>query len=158
VVTGNLGSDIAESARVVHALLKARAAAFGITDAIEKDLHIHVVDTEVTTDGRSAGIAIALASLSALEQRPLCEGLAASGEITLHGAIRPVAGIHEKLVAAYLHGITKVLMPRKNLFDVRGLASDATSRLELHFVDTLEEALEHAFFRQARKNPAANLV
>ena len=143
--TGNVGKQGSEAARVAHTVLKSRAAELGLTAAIAtRDLHIHFTDTELAKDGASAGIALALAGLSALLGRPLPPGMAASGEITLQGAIKPVAGLHEKVVAAYLGDCTIVLLPRKNLFDARSLPVEATRRLDIRFVDTLGEAAAQA--------------
>jgi ATP-dependent Lon protease len=145
VLTGNVGKTGQEAARVAHACLKARATALGIEAAsLSRDLHLHYVDTEFEKDGPSAGVALALAGYAALSGRALHPSLAASGEITLHGAVRSVGGLHEKLVAAYLAGVARVILPRKNLLDVRALPQEVLGRLTLFYVDSLTEALDHA--------------
>ncbi|MGH7488845.1 MAG: lipid II flippase MurJ, partial [bacterium] len=65
--------------------------------------------------------ALVLAGVLADQQRPVRAGLAATGEITIHGEIKPVGGIHEKIVAAHLAGFRTVLMPRRNLKEARAL-------------------------------------
>ena len=117
LLTGNVARVGKEATQVAHSCLKARAAELGIERAVvERDLHVHYVDTENQKDGPSAGLALALAGLSALSGRPLRAGLVASGEITLQGAVRAVGGLHEKVVAAWLHEQRFVILPRKNLF------------------------------------------
>lgn len=145
IFTGNVGKVGQDAAQVAFSCLKARAAHLGIADAVRRlDLHLHFTDTELAKDGPSAGLALALVGLSAYTGRPLRPALAASGEITLQGAIRPVGGLHEKLVAAYLYGIRTVLLPRKNLFQGRELPPEVTARVAVSYVDSLSEALEAA--------------
>jgi ATP-dependent Lon protease len=141
IFTGNVGPSGQDAAKVAFSCLKARAESFGIAEAIQRlDLHLHFVDTELAKDGPSAGLALALAGLSALTRRKMRPDLAATGEITLQGAVRTVGGLHEKLVASYLAGIRTVLVPRKNLFDARSLPREVVSRMELIYVDSLAEA------------------
>jgi len=145
IFTGNVGKAGQDAARVAFSCLKARADALGIADRIERcDLHLHFVDTELQKDGPSAGLALALAGLSAYARAPLRPRLAATGELTLHGAVRPVGGLHEKLVAAYLADVAVVIVPRRNLFELKTVPSEVVARLEIAYVDSLPEALEHA--------------
>jgi len=103
------------------------------------DLHINVVGGG-QIDGPSAGIAIFLALYSALEQRPLRQDLAVTGELSIRGAIKPVGGIHEKLFGARMAGIKTVLLPAANL---KELAAQAEG-LEVIGVETAKEALDYA--------------
>ena len=64
-------------------------------------------------DGPSAGLAMALALYSALTEQPLRPGLAATGEITMYGEVRPVGGLREKVDAAVRAGGRLVLLPRE---------------------------------------------
>ena len=147
--TGNVGRVGQDAARVAFSCLKARASQLGIEDEVRRlDLHLHFTDTELAKDGPSAGLALALAGFSAYTGRPLRPRLAASGEITLQGAIRPVGGLHEKLVAACLYGIRTVLLPRKNLFEARELPPEVTRRVAVFYVDSLSEALEAAMLEK----------
>jgi ATP-dependent Lon protease len=149
VLTGNVAKAGQDAARVAHACLKARAAERGLEARMSThDLHLHYVDTEYEKDGPSAGLALALAGLSAFTRAPLSPRLAVSGEITLQGGVRAVGGLREKLVAAYLAGIGTVLLPRKNLFEARGLPKEVVRRVSVIYVDTLSEAIDQAFMRR----------
>jgi ATP-dependent Lon protease len=144
IFSGNVRPTGQEAAKVAHSCLKARAEELGVRESVlHHDLHLHFADTELTKDGPSAGLALVLAGLSALTRRPLRP--AASGEVTLHGAVKAVGGLHEKLVAACLAGVKTVLLPRKNLLDARDLPPEVTSRLGLVYVDSLGEAVGAAF-------------
>jgi len=146
IFSGNVGTTGQEAAKVAYSCLKARAEELGIRDQVLRhDLHLHFADTELAKDGPSSGLALLLAGLSALTRRPLRPALAATGEVTLHGGVKAVGGLHEKLVAACLAGVRTVLVPRKNLLDARALPPEVTSRVGLVFVDSLGEAVGSAF-------------
>ena len=146
IFSGNVGTTGQEAAKVAYSCLKARAEELGIqSQVLRHDLHLHFADTEMAKDGPSSGLALLLAGLSALTRRPLRPALAATGEVTLHGGVKAVGGLHEKLVAACLAGVRTVLVPRKNLLDARALPPEVTSRVGLVFVDSLGEAVGSAF-------------
>jgi ATP-dependent Lon protease len=102
------------------------------------------VDTEIAKDGPSAGIALWLAGVSAIAGRPLRGRLAATGELTLHGEVRPVGGLHEKLVAARLAGVSRVVAPRANRRELEALPAEVTRVVEIVQVDDVAGALEAA--------------
>jgi ATP-dependent Lon protease len=140
-LTGNVGAQGLEAAKVAFSCLKARAADLHIESEVRvKDLHFHYVDTELAKDGGSAGLALVLAGMSAFRGKPLARELAATGEITLMGEVKAVAGIHEKLIAAHLARMRTVLVPRRNLKDTRELPPEVHARLRIVHVDTVSEA------------------
>lgn len=155
IFSGNVGTTGQEAAKVAYTCLKARAHELGIqSQVLRHDLHLHFADTELAKDGPSSGLALLLAGLSALTTRPLRPALAATGEVTLHGGVKAVGGLHEKLVAACLAGVRTVLVPRKNLLDARALPPEVTTRVGLVFVDSLGEAVGSAFLAQdGREGP-----
>jgi len=145
IVTGNVGELGREAARVAFSYLQSSAESLGLPPRMQRqDLHLHYSDMAFAKDGPSAGLALFLAAYSACAQRRLRAHLAASGEITLHGAVRPVGGIAEKLAAAALAGIHRVLLPRRNLLDVRSLSPEVVRRLDIVHVDSATEALAEA--------------
>ncbi len=148
-LSGNVGAIGREAANVVFSCLKASARRLGIGDLERRDLHLHFVDTEVPKDGPSAGLALALAAASAYLGRPLPKALAASGELTLHGAVRAVGGLHEKLVAAALAGIETALVPVHNHFELKELSPEVKRRVLVVPVASLEEALRHTLAKAA---------
>ncbi|MBK7863462.1 MAG: hypothetical protein IPJ65_33645 [Archangiaceae bacterium] len=144
--TGNVGEKIEESCQVAYTCLRHAAPRLGIDGLIlGMDLHLHFTDIETTKEGFSAGLALTLAGLSALRNRPLFPRLATTGAITLHGEVQRIDGIYEKFVAAKLLGVRRLLYPRGNSADVKQLPALVTDGLELFPVSSLDEALEHAF-------------
>jgi ATP-dependent Lon protease len=145
IFSGNVGPTSREAGMVAFSCLKHKARDLGISELVMAyDLHLHFTDTEVSKDGPSSGLALVLAGVSAYQQRPLRAALAATGEITIHGEVKPVGGIHEKIVAARLAGVRTVFMPRRNLKEARELPGEVAAKIEIIFVDTVAEAIEKA--------------
>jgi len=105
-------------------------------DLADYDVHVNVVGGG-RIDGPSAGLAIFLAILSALEKRLVPQNLAVTGELSIQGRVRPVGGIPEKIYGARQAGIKKVLVPAENLPEVPTDLSD----LEVIPVATVDEVL-----------------
>lgn len=55
--------------------------------------------------------------VSLLLNKAVPSTIAMTGEITLRGAVLPVGGIKEKVMAAYRAGVKKVLIPKRNIRD-----------------------------------------
>ncbi|MCR8644186.1 ATP-dependent protease LonB [Paenibacillus sp. N1-5-1-14] len=82
-------------------------------DASGYDLHINFPGG-VPIDGPSAGISMATAIVSAMLKIPVDNHLAMTGEVSIHGKVKPIGGVVAKVEAALQAGVTKVLIPREN--------------------------------------------
>jgi len=141
ILTGQLGDVMKESARISLSLLKSRLP-LNSFNFKERDIHIHVPSGSVPKDGPSAGITMftALASLATgIKVNPK---LAMTGEITLRGAVLPIGGLKEKLIAADRAGIKKVLIPKDNLIDLKDIPSEVKDNLQIKAVETVEDVLK----------------
>ena len=69
-------------------------------DAPLEPMHVHLAEAARSKDGASAGVALAVALVSALTGRPARGDVAMTGELTIAGIVEPVAGIREKVLAA----------------------------------------------------------
>ena len=78
-----------------------------------RDLHISFPGG-APVDGPSAGAAMAIAAISALTNRPIDGSTAVTGEVTVHGSIRAVGGVPEKVKAARQAGLARVFIPKEN--------------------------------------------
>jgi Lon-like ATP-dependent protease len=111
------------------------------------DLHINFPGG-VPIDGPSAGIAMATAITSAMKQIPVDNKLAMTGEMSIHGKVKPIGGVVAKVEAAFQAGATTVIIPRENWQDIfaniEGVAVVA--------VDTIEEVLEAALKTSSSDN------
>ena len=144
-LTGQLGDVMKESATISLSLIRSRLAGaesgFSFTTS---DVHIHVPSGATPKDGPSAGVAIFSALASLITGRPADPNLAMTGEITLSGAVLPVGGIKEKVLAAHRAGIRKVILPKENERDLQDVPEDARSELSFVLVETVEEVIREA--------------
>ena len=68
---------------------------------------------------------------------------AMTGEITLSGNVLPVGGIKEKVLAAKRAGVTTIILPAENQMNVdEDLTKEQIEGLDIHYVKTIEEALQ----------------
>ncbi|MFQ5665263.1 MAG: endopeptidase La [Candidatus Binatia bacterium] len=145
-LTGHLGEVMKESAQAALSYIRSRAERLGIApDFFETlDLHVHVPAGAVPKDGPSAGVTIATSLASLLAGRPVRHDVAMTGEITLRGKVLAVGGIKEKVLGARRAGITTVILPKRNKQDLEDVPDKVRAEMHFIFVDTLDEALEHA--------------
>jgi DNA repair protein RadA/Sms len=87
----------------------------------------------------AADLAVALAAVSSLEDRPLSRELVMFGELGLAGEIRPVPFGEERLREAAKHGFRRAIVPRANV------PKKPIPDLDVVGVTQLHQALEHAF-------------
>lgn len=148
-LTGQMGDVMKESALAGLSYIRSAAKEHGISqDAFKKnDFHIHIPEGAVPKDGPSAGITMATAVFSALTKTPVLSTVAMTGEITLRGRILPIGGLKEKLLAAKMAGIRKVLIPAENEKDVEEISREIKAGLELVYVKHMEEVLQHALVK-----------
>jgi len=143
ILTGQLGDVMKESAKISLSLVKSRLAVSSMNfNFKERDLHIHVPSGAVAKDGPSAGVALFTALASLVTGLKVDSSLAMTGEITLRGAVLPVGGIKEKLLAAHRAGIKKVLIPRDNMNDLKELPPEVLEQLHVKSVEVIEEVLQ----------------
>ena len=77
------------------------------------DLHLNFPGG-VPIDKSSAGIAIANAVYSAINNIPISSEIAMTGEISIRGKVKPVGGVIAKVEAAMNAGIKKVIIAKDN--------------------------------------------
>ncbi|WP_024294628.1 endopeptidase La [Lacrimispora indolis] len=142
-LTGKLGDVMKESAKISLSLLKSRLPlnAFNFK---ERDLHIHVPSGAVPKDGPSAGIALFTALASLVTGNKVDSRLAMTGEITLRGAVLPIGGLKEKLLGAQRAGITRVLIPKDNVSDLKDVPEEVKNQLTIIPVETVEDVLKES--------------
>lgn len=106
------------------------------------DIHVNVIGGGLI-DGPSAGLAVVLAMLSAVQRRPLRQDVAVTGEVSIQGKIKQVGGIPEKIYGARQAGMRKVIVPLENKTDVPG----DVRGIEIVCVGSVEEILPHVVAR-----------
>lgn len=146
-LTGLLGESMRESAQAAVSYIRSHSKELGVEQSwfSKTDLHIHVPAGAVPKDGPSAGVAIAAALLSLTRRKPIAQGIAMTGEVTLTGRVLPVGGVREKALAARRAGIKTVLIPRHNEKDLVELPEEVKSDLRFLPVDTLDDVVAELF-------------
>lgn len=110
------------------------------------DIHVNVIGGGLI-DGPSAGLAVVLAMLSAVQRRPLRQDVAVTGEVSIQGKIKQVGGIPEKIYGAKQAGMRKVIIPEENRTDV---PTDVRG-IEIVTASAVEEVLPHMMVRPRRE-------
>ncbi len=154
-LTGSLGDVMKESAVLAHQYLKANANLIDIAPELfdKWDVHVHVPEGATPKDGPSAGITMLTAMASAFTQRKVKKNLAMTGEITLRGAVLPVGGIKEKILAAKRANIKEIILCDKNKKDIDDIKPSYLKGLKFHYVKTMDEVLSIALLKEKVKMP-----
>ena len=145
-LTGQLGDVMKESAQTALSYIRSICPEYGVADDyFEKhDIHLHIPEGAVPKDGPSAGITMATAMLSAVTGRKVDAKLAMTGEITLRGRALPIGGLKEKILAARMAHMKRVLVPDKNRPDIAELSKEITKGLTIIFVKDMADVLKEA--------------
>ena len=150
-LTGQLGDVMKESAHIAMSIVRSQVGLIKADFQFDKtDLHIHVPSGAIPKDGPSAGVTMLSALASLLTNRTVDPRLAMTGEITLRGAVLPVGGIKEKILAAHRAGIEHLLLPRRNEPELFEVPEEVRSQLDIRFVDTVEDVLIEALGLRAQ--------
>jgi len=145
-LTGSLGDVMKESVRVAWSYIRASASELGVDpEAFDNaDIHVHVPSGAIPKDGPSAGVTMLTAMVSLYTGIRVDPTIAMTGEATLRGAVLPVGGIKEKVLAAHRAGIRTVLLPEKNKKDLPDIPAEIRAEMSFHFCARMEEVLGYA--------------
>lgn len=145
ILTGQLGDVMKESAQIALSHVRANLASLIPGWEFDKnDLHIHVPAGAIPKDGPSAGVTMLVTLASLFTSQSVSPKLAMTGEITLRGAVTPVGGIKEKVIAAHRAEITDIIISSKNEKDLVEIPQSIRSTINFHFVDRVEDVLKVA--------------
>ncbi len=145
-LSGSLGDVMKESVGVARSYIRASAPELGIDpDVFENtDVHVHVPSGSIPKDGPSAGVTMLTAMVSLLTGLKVDPTLAMTGEATLRGAVLPVGGIKEKVLAAHRAGIKTIILPEKCKKDLVEVPKEVRDDMTFHFCSRMEEVLNLA--------------
>jgi ATP-dependent Lon protease len=104
------------------------------------DMHVNFPGG-TPVDGPSAGVAIAVAMASAMTKRKVDNKLAMTGEVSIHGRVKPVGGVIAKVEAAFQSGAETVLIPQENWQEI----FEAIEGVKVVPVERMEEVFRHVF-------------
>lgn len=100
----------------------------------DQDVFVNVVGGVKVTE-TSADLALLLALVSSLRDRPLPDDLVVFGEVGLAGEIRPVPSGQERISEAAKHGFRRAIVPLANL------PKKNSSNMQVYGVKKLQDAL-----------------
>lgn len=142
ILTGQLGDVMKESAKISQSLIRSRLV-LRLKDIHfnKHDLHIHIPQGSIPKDGPSAGVTLFTSIASLFTGIPVDPKTAMTGEISLRGAVLPVGGIKEKVIAAHRSGIKKILLPLENKKDLFDVPDEVKKDIQFIFIETIEELI-----------------
>ncbi|MBG9590114.1 ATP-dependent protease LonB [Cytobacillus firmus] len=115
--------------------------------ADDYDIHVNFPGG-VPIDGPSAGIAMATGIYSAIYKRPVDNTVAMTGEISIHGYVKPIGGVYPKVKAAKKAGAQTVIIPKENmqsiLKEITGIKIIPVS----HLNEVFEAALQKEYLKE----------
>ena len=149
VLTGQLGEVMKESGQAALTWVRSKLDEFGLDETLfsRREVHVHVPAGAIPKDGPSAGVTMATALASLATGIPVRSDVAMTGEVTLRGNVLAVGGVRDKALAALRAGVRTVLIPEKNLVDLREVPRELARRIEFIGVSHMDEVLTHALER-----------
>jgi ATP-dependent Lon protease len=145
-LTGQLGDVMKESAQIALNFVRSHAAELGVDpERLQQRFHVHVPAGAVPKDGPSAGITMATALVSLLTGRPVRDTVGMTGEITLQGAVLPIGGVKQKVLAAHRAGLRDVVLPKRNGPDLDDVPARVREEMTFHLAERYDDVLAAAF-------------
>jgi len=117
--------------------------------ANDYDIHVNFPGG-VPIDGPSAGIAMATGIYSAIYKIPIDNTVAMTGEISIHGNVKPIGGVYPKVKAAKKAGAKTVIIPEEN----KQMILNEISGINIVPVKNLHEVFEIALVSNYAQNNA----
>ena len=108
---------------------------FSTSDFLFSDQTYHKVD------GPSAGVAQAVALISALTKRAVKPGYAMTGAIDAYGHLLPVGGYRAKIIVTERSGIKNILLPECSKNTIEQIRKDFPE-INIIYIKTLDEAVQ----------------
>ena len=105
------------------------------------DIHVNFPGG-IPVDGPSAGVTVATAIYSAVNNIPIDNTVAMTGEISIRGLVKPVGGVSAKVAAAKQAGAKRIIIPSENWQDLY-----KNMDVEVIPVETLQEVLRYAMVK-----------
>ena len=135
-VTGTLGDAAREACELAWDLWQQRESSDGMVG-----VRVHLPQGGIPKDGPSLGLAVYALIGGLLGALPIRNQVALTGEVDLEGQVWPVGGAPQKMLAAYLAGFERVVLPAANLAEVQDSYKMSLELLPCARVHELEQLL-----------------
>ncbi|WOX79133.1 endopeptidase La [Candidatus Shikimatogenerans bostrichidophilus] len=145
-ITGNVGKIMKESVIISMKYIKANYKKYNINYKllINYDIHLHIPEGSIHKDGPSAGVTIFTSLVSILTNKKIKPYTAMTGEITLSGKILAVGGIKDKILGAKRSLIKYIILPKKNINDVKEINKNLLKNIKIYYIDKLDDIIKIA--------------
>jgi len=115
-------------------------------------IHIHCPEGAVPKDGPSAGTAITTCVYSLLNDIPIRNDIAITGEMNLQGQVTAIGGLDLKILGGITAGVKLFLFPKENERDFEDFMKewgekDIVKGITFHSIETIEEALSYSLVK-----------
>jgi ATP-dependent Lon protease len=121
-MAGGISGAMKESVQRAFSYVLAKRAELGIARDLEtSDLHVEVIDLLGNRVEAEVGVALFVASYSALRKAPITPALLVLGDMSVQGNIKPLRSLTEALQVAKDNGAKRALIPienKRNFLDV----------------------------------------
>lgn len=149
LLTGKLGDVMSESAQIALSLVRSKLSPYlSSVDFNKRDFHLHVPSGAIPKDGPSAGITMFTALSSLLLNQAIDKDIAMTGEVSLRGAVLPVGGIKEKVIAAHRSGVKRIILSKQNESDLVDVPDEVKREIRFDFVEDINDLLGILFNRR----------
>jgi ATP-dependent Lon protease len=146
-LTGQLGEVMKESAEIAYSYISSHLKEYrgDPTFFDQAFVHLHVPEGATPKDGPSAGVTMASALLSLARNQEPKKGVAMTGELTLTGAVLPIGGVREKVIAARRQKIYELILPEANRGDFTELPDYLKDGITVHFAKRFNDVAKVLF-------------
>ena len=111
-------------------------------DCTKYDIHVNFPGGG-PVDGPSAGISMATVIYSSITGIAVDNMVAMTGEISIHGRVKPIGGVNAKIEAAIKAGATKIIIPKENWQQ----SFSNISKAKIIAVENIKEVIELALVK-----------
>ena len=150
LLTGRQGDVMQESmnvAKTVACRVVSKQYSEDVLKNETRGIHVHCPEASVRKDGPSAGIAISVALISLLSNKPVDNTIAVTGEVNMQGEALAIGGLTSKLFGAKRAGLKKVLIPKANERDFKEIIEKfpklVDDSFEVTMIASVDDAISH---------------
>lgn len=145
--TGQLGDVMVESSEIAYTFVRSYVDHVKTQRDFFQDnfIHLHVPAGATPKDGPSAGITMATALYSLARNKPIKRNIAMTGELSLTGAVLPIGGLKEKMIAAKRASVKKLVCPAENKKDYDEIPDHIKKGITPYFVSTFQDVVNVCF-------------